>query len=266
MPELPEVEYAASQLRRATVGKRLSALLIRHPALRRRMAARAAKALAGATVAAVERRGKHQLVRFDDGRTLHVHFRMAGRWIVGRESEPLPRYARAVLVFTDGTRVVLDDSRALSTIEPYAPGMEPPLDLGPDPRDAAFDETWLAHALARRRAPIKNALLDQRVVAGLGNVYAAESLWEARISPHRPACSLDRAELRRLRAAILAVLARADGAQYAASDSDVGRFRVYGREDAPCPRCGGRIARTVQAGRSTYHCPRCQPRRDRRCA
>ena len=261
MPELPEVERAARLLRRAVEGRTLSEVRLVHPALRRRVPPRVLRALSGATVERVERRGKHQLLHLVDGRIVHVHFRMNGDWIVDRASDPLPRFARAVLVFADGRRVVLDDSRALSTFDVHPADAPPTLALGPEPNDEGLTAASLGAALAARRVPIKVALLDQRVIAGLGNIYAAEALWRARIDPSASAGALDLGERRRLLAAIRAVLARATGARY--TDGG-GRLDVYDRAGRPCRRCRTPIERMVQAGRSTYYCPTCQhagPRR-----
>jgi formamidopyrimidine-DNA glycosylase len=256
MPELPEVERAVQQLRRAVEGRSIAGLRVLHASLQRRIPPAAARALVGGRISGVERRGKHQLLRLDDGRVLHAHFRMTGDWIVGTSGEPLPRFARFVLELDDGTRVVLEDSRALATLDVHAADAPPVFDLGPEPMDAALTPEFLAAALAKRRGPIKPALLDQRVIAGLGNIYAAESVWRAKISPRARASGLSRARLVRLIAAIRAVIRRATGARYGASDA--ARFDVYDREGKRCRRCGATIRRIVQAGRSTYWCARCQ--------
>ena len=181
---------------------------------------------------------------------------MNGDWEAGRADEPLPRFARAVLDFDDGTRLVLVDSRALGTLDVHAAGEEPELGLGPDAADRGWTAAALGRALATRRGPIKTALLDQQLVAGLGNIYAAEALWRARISPFRRADSLDAAAVKRLRSAIAAVIKRATGSRY--TDDDTVNLDVYDREGEPCRRCGTPIERVTQAGRGTYHCPRCQ--------
>jgi formamidopyrimidine-DNA glycosylase len=204
----------------------------------------------------VERRGKHQLLHLDDGRVLHAHFRMTGDWTFDRADDPLPRFARASIVLTDGSRVVLDDPRALSTLDLHPAGAELDLGLGPEPSDSALTAPALRAAFSNRRAPIKPVLLDQRVIAGLGNIYAAEALWHARIAPTRSAASLSTAEVSRLLASIRTVIARATGARY--TDDSVSRLAVYDREGKPCRRCGTNIERMVQAGRSTYFCPSCQ--------
>jgi formamidopyrimidine-DNA glycosylase len=167
--------------------------------------------LIGAQVVAIERRGKHQLIRFGDGSTLHVHFRMTGDWEPGLNRDPIPAYARVVINFTDGTRVALTDPRALSTLTFHKPGVDPLPNLGLDANDPAFTADVLGRALSKRRIAIKPALLDQRVVAGIGNIYATEALWLARIDPRRPAPSLDARELARLVKAIRRVSAVAVG-------------------------------------------------------
>ena len=257
MPELPEVERAARLLRDALVGRRIDRVRLLHPSLVRRVPKRVVSALAGAEVVGVDRRGKHQLVRLGDGRVVHVHFRMSGDWIVDRAGAPLPRFARASIALDDGSRVVLDDPRALSTVDVHPAGAPLDLGLGPEPHDESLTATSLGEALLRRRAPIKPALLDQRVIAGIGNIYAAESLWRARIGPRRPANSLTPRERASLIRAMRAVIDQATGARY--RDAADGRFDVYDREGEPCRRCRTPIARIVQAGRSTYFCPRCQP-------
>lgn len=256
MPELPEVESAARLLRSAIEGRTLQRARVLHPALRRRLPRGALRSLAGTRVRSVERRGKHQLIHLDDGRVLHVHFRMNGDWVIGTMSEPMPRFARAVFDFEPDIRVVLDDSRALSTIDVHAAGVDLPLDLGPEPFDPRLTPAALRSALSRRRIPIKVALLDQRVIAGLGNIYASESLWRARIDPRTGASSLDLATTRRLLSSIRAVIRRATGGRY--SQLGGARLDVYDREGRPCRRCRTPVARIVQGGRSTYYCPRCQ--------
>jgi formamidopyrimidine-DNA glycosylase len=256
VPELPEVESALKRLRRRAKGRTIVRARLLHPALRRRVRPATLRSLTGARIVRVERRGKHQLLHLDDGRILHVHFRMNGDWAFGRSDDSLPKFARAVLDFDDGKRLVLVDSRALGTLDVHAADAELDLGLGPDAADRAWTATQLGAALAKRRGPIKPALLDQRLVAGLGNIYAAEALWRARISPFARADSLTATQVRALRSAIAAVIARATGARY--TDDDTVGLDVYDREGLPCRRCGTKIERAVQAGRSTYYCPKCQ--------
>jgi formamidopyrimidine-DNA glycosylase len=237
VPELPEVDAAARVLRTVALGKTIAAVERLHRVHRRLLPPSNVRRLVGAQIVSIERRGKHQLIRLGDGSTLHVHFR--------RVEDPLPPYARVVIAFTDGSRAVLTDPRALSTLTLHAPGVDPLPDLGPDATDPAFTAVSLADALSKRRIAIKPALLDQRVVAGLGNIYATEALWLARIDPRRPASSLDRRELSRLVKAIRRVLDKGEP------------WSVYDREGKRCPRCGGTIERITQAGRSTYWCSGC---------
>ena len=259
MPELPEINAAVAELAGAIAGKTIARAEVLHPGLARRVPAAAVAALAGRVVTGVERRGKHQVVFFRGGGVLVVHFRLNGEWTVGRDAGELPRYTRALLVMTDGTRAALVDSRALSTvvIAGDAAAALPP--LGPDPLEPAFTAAALGAALARRRGPIKPALLDQKIVAGLGNIYAAEALWLAKLSPSLPGSKLGPARLTRLVRAIKEVLRRAPAGRYWMAERET-NWRVYDREGAPCRRCRTKIRRIAQAGRSTFYCPTCQRR------
>lgn len=257
MPELPEVERAARALRAATVGRRITRVRVLHPSLRKKLPPADQRRLVGRTVRDVVRRGKHQLIHLDDGTSLVAHFRMNGDWSVGSVGAEREPYARAELELDDGTRVTLADSRALATLvradDPAS--VLPP--LGPEPDDPSLTPASLAATLARRRGAIKPALLDQRVIAGVGNIYAAEALWRARIDPRTPAHALSPALLKRLIAAIRTTLRLAPAARYQ-SEAATARWNVYDREGLTCRRCGGTVTRLVQAGRSTYYCPRCQ--------
>jgi formamidopyrimidine-DNA glycosylase len=256
MPELPEVESAVVRLRKAVAGKSIARLSLLHPALRRRISPVKLRSLRGARIASVDRRGKHQLMTFDDGRVLHAHFRMTGDWAVGRTDDALPRFARAAIDFTDGSRVVLDDPRMLSTLDLHPANSDLDLGLGPEPSDPSLTPESLQAILSKKRGPIKPVLLDQSVIAGLGNIYAAEALWHSKISPKKSAATLTKSEVRTLLRAVRKVIDRATGARY--TDSSVSRLAVYDRVGKPCRRCGTPIAKMTQAGRSTYFCPFCQ--------
>lgn len=269
MPELPEVEYAARLARAASAGKVIARVHVLHRAQRRALPGRAARTLAGDTVVGVDRRGKHQLVRLASGRTLQVHFRMTGDWRVLTVDDALPSTARVALDFDDGTRLALDDPRALSVVALCEAGVDPCADLGPEANTASFNADWLAARLAGRRTAIKVALLDQQLVAGIGNIYASEALWYARIDPRQPAHRLSdpahadaRRALRALAAGVKRALQKAldHPERYYATGgvSDAVRFNVYDREGAGCRRCRTPIARITQAARSTYFCPTCQ--------
>lgn len=257
MPELPEVEAAAEVARRALVGRRLVAVTTHHPSQRRALPPRHAARLAGRRIVAVERRGKSQLVHFHDGAVLLVHFRMNGDWVLPAAGAPMPQYTRIAFTTDDGGRLCLVDSRALCTATFHAAGKPPRITLGPEPDQLTI--AALRAALARRAGPIKPVLLDQKVVAGLGNIYAAEALWRARIDPRTPARGLEAAQLAALVKGIKAAIA--DGFARQGRYRDGTRehpFKVYDRESLRCRRGCGDIARITQAGRSTYFCPECQ--------
>ncbi len=267
MPELPEVERAAARLRAWAVGRRIARLALLHPALRRK-AGDLERTVRGYRIEAVHRRGKQQLLRLampdagpaDDGLlTLHVHFRMAGDWVLDATDRPLPPHARATLDLDDGTRVVLVDPRALSTIHLVA-GHGDPAGLGPEASDPNVTPADLRQRMHRHRGPIKPALLDQRVLAGIGNIYASEALWHAGIHPAVPAARIGAVRMTRLLAGIRTALeAGATGAtRY--TDAAVESLEVYGREGKPCRRCGGVVRRVTQAGRSSFFCGGCQRR------
>lgn len=265
MPELPEVEAASLRLRDAARGRRIRNARVLHPALRRRLSRGDTVKLRGARVDQVERRGKYQLLHLDTGVTLITHFRMSGDWHISERQSPLPPYARAVLEFDDGTRVALVDPRALSSLE-LAPTSALPLPpLGPDPLTRGFTARALGKMLARRNGPIKPVLLDQSVVAGVGNIYASEALWRARIHPALVSSQIDHGQLRMLAAGIRQVMRNAlrrASRYFGANESNEAspRFAVYGRAGDPCRRCGTNIERIRQSGRSTYFCPNCQRR------
>ena len=261
MPELPEVEHAARVLRVAALGKTVRDVRVLHRAQRRHLPSRAVARIRGARIVGVDRRGKHQLLSLSTGDTLVVHFRMTGDWLVDDVIVPVPKYARVAIELDDGARISLVDPRALSTVSLHRDGSALLPTLGPDPTDPSLDVETFGEALSRRRVAIKVALLDQRVLAGVGNIYAAEALWLARIDPRAIAASLSRARQARLLDAIRSVLVKAQartGGRY--REDGEGRFEVYDREGQPCSRCGTAIRRIVQAARSTYYCPHCQRR------
>jgi len=259
MPELPEVENAMRRLRAAVEGKTIDAVRALHPALKRQLSPAKARRLRQRRIVRVERRGKHQLLHLDDGSALHAHFRMNGDWIMSTTAEPPHKFTRALIELTDGTRIELNDSRALSALT-YHPDAENALPaLGIEANDEALDAEYLSKALRARRGPVKPALMDQKVIAGLGNIYAAEALWRAKISPRAIASSISKARLGRLVEAIHGVLNDENRPPGRYTDTvNRHRFSVYDREGNPCPRCGTLNKRIVQAGRSTYYCPKCQ--------
>lgn len=259
MPELPEVESAMRRLRAAVEGKTIRVVRALHPSLERQLPAAKSRRLAQRRIARVERRGKHQLLHLDDDSVLHAHFRMTGDWIVTTTDQPTDRFTRAVIDLTDGTRIELNDSRALSALTFHPAGEDALPPLGIEANDDALDATYLSKALSARRGPVKPALMDQKVIAGLGNIYAAEALWRARISPRAKASSISKSRLARLVEAIRSVLGVENRPPGRYTDTaDRHRFAVYDREGEPCLVCATPIKRIVQAGRSTCYCPKCQ--------
>jgi len=259
MPELPEVERAARQIRRAALGKTISAVKVIHPSLKKKLRPAQARAAKGKRIENIERRGKHQLLQLDSGDTLVVHFRMNGDWEIGATTDQLDRFARAAIELTDGTRISLVDRRALSSITLDRKGESSLPKLGREASDPTLDADYLIDVLRRKKIAIKPAMMDQGVIAGLGNIYAAEALWEAKIDPRCPAAEVSRAKLETLVEAIKLVLSPKKRRPGRYTDKrGVDRFAVYDREGKECRRGDGVIQRIVQAGRSTYFCPACQ--------
>ena len=273
MPELPEVETVRRRLEPVLAGRRFERVEIVDPRLVRPYEpAEVAAELEGERVAGVERRGKYLIVRFESNRVLLIHLRMTGSLRHSASGLGDDAHRRARIELDDGSDVAYRDVRRFGTWLLLEPGeLEPYLStrVGDEPLTELFTAAKLAAALAKRRAPIKAALLDQRTIAGLGNIYVDEALWRARIHPLRPAEGLDQNELRRLHRAIRTTLERGIARQgstlrdYALPDGGSGsmqhEFKVYGRDGEPCDRCGTLIVKTRVAGRGTYFCPVCQP-------
>lgn len=247
------------RLRAAIERKTIATVYTLHPALARQLPAASARRLRQQKIERVERRGKHQLIHLQNGSVLHAHFRMNGDWLFSTKKDALHRFTRAVIELTNDTRVELTDSRALSSLQFHATseGLLP--DLAMDANDDGFDDTYLRNALKNRRIAIKPALMDQKVVAGIGNIYAAEALWRARISPKAIASAVSKARLTRLVTAIKAVIGDENRPPGRYTDNTGrGRFEVYDKEGESCSRCGRDIRRIIQAARSTYYCSNCQ--------
>ena len=273
MPELPEVETVRRRIAPLVEGATIAGAEIVDPRLTRPVSpSLVADALVGERIAAVERRGKYLLWRLGSGRTLVVHLRMTGSLLHFPAGDlPADAYRRATLALDTGAAVGYRDVRRFGTWELLDDGhLRPYLAsrLGPEPLAPSFTSARLARIVAERRAPIKAVLLDQRRIAGIGNIYADEALWRARIHPRRPAGELDAAEVARLHRAVRAALRRGvelSGStlrDYVTPDGEGGgmqhEFHVYGRLGEPCDRCGRPIERIVVGGRGTWFCPRCQ--------
>jgi formamidopyrimidine-DNA glycosylase len=272
VPELPEVETIRRRLAPHVVGRRVDAATINDPRLTRPFDPTAvAEALQGERIAGLDRRGKYLVVRFESGRVLLIHLRMTGNLRLAETDPALGPHDRAVLRLDNGSDVIYRDVRRFGTwllVEAHelAPYLEER--VGVEPLADSFRTAALAARLAGRRAPVKAALLDQRTVAGLGNIYADEALWRARIHPLRPAGELQTNEVRALHRALRDALRRGINRQgatlrdYSTPNGERGamqeEFKVYGREGEPCFRCGTPIEKIRAAGRGTWHCPRCQ--------
>jgi formamidopyrimidine-DNA glycosylase len=272
VPELPEVETIRRGLEPLVVGRRIERAAIRDPRLTRPFDPDdVARQIQGERITGLGRRGKYLVVRFESGRFLLIHLRMTGNFRVAGSDPADGPHDRAVLRLDNGSDVIYRDIRRFGTwllVEPQELAPYLAERVGDEPLDEAFHAAALATRLAGRRAPIKSALLDQRTVAGMGNIYADEALWRARIHPLRPAGELERDELRRLHRALRDALRMGIARQgatlsnYATPDGASGRmqeeFKVYGREGEPCPRCGTPIEKIRAAGRGTHYCPNCQ--------
>ena len=267
MPELPEVETERGRLAAVLEGHRIVSARIDDSRLTRpEDPMLVAAALTGNLVEAVDRRGKYILVRLESGDVLLVHLRMTGSFRYAPAS-----HERAVLELDDGTRISYRDLRRFGTwllLDADEANEHLAVRLGPEPLERRFTTDHLARRLAGRRAPLKAAILDQRTVAGLGNIYADEALWHARLSPLTPAGELDPHEITALRTGIRRALRRGierQGADLGDNTYSGGRmqdeFRAYGRGGEPCRRCRTPITKTRVAGRGTWFCPTCQAAR-----
>ena len=277
MPELPEVELVARTLDKLVAGRRLVACEILRPRLvpgstPHNFAAR----LAGASVTNVTRRGKHILVNLDNAYVLIVHLRMSGRFLLLPAEAPLPKFTHAVFYLDDERRLVFSDQRHFGMMK-IVRGDElhdtkELRGLAPEPFSDEFTPGHLTAALARSQRTLKETLLDQTKVTGLGNIYAAEAMFVARVNPFQTAAELSARRINRLHSAILDVLRESvehgstlnvdpeniDGSYYGGAYES--RWRVYDREGEPCVGCSTHIRRVQHGGRSTYFCPRCQRR------
>ena len=273
MPELPEVETIRTGLEPNLVGRTFQQVDISDPRLTRPIDPREVAAeLEGETVAAVERRGKYLVVRFETGRVLLVHLRMTGSLLhAPRGAAADDAYVRAVVRLDNESDVAYRDVRRFGTWLLLEPGeLEPYLAerIGKEPLGTGLTARSLTDRLARRKAPLKAVVLDQRVFAGVGNIYADEALWWARLHPLRPANTLTPEELkalvRSIRRALRLGIARQGATlrDYRNANGEAGgmqaEFRVYGRAGEPCTRCGHPIEKTRAGGRGTWFCPNCQ--------
>ena len=282
MPELPEVETVRRGLLPVMEGQAIAHAQVNRPDLRWPFPPGLADRLTGQRVLALRRRSKYLLADLSSGESLLIHLGMSGRMLVSgaplgvfHHDHPAPqKHDHVVLTMDSGTRITFNDARrfgAMDLVDTALAEAHPLLAaLGPEPLGNAFDESYLTAALKGRRTPIKSALLDQHLVAGLGNIYVCETLFRARISPLRLAGDLAGKRVAGLVPIIREVLAEAIEAggsslrDHRQTSGELGyfqhSFQVYDREGQPCPTagCQGTSARVVQSGRSSFFCPRCQ--------
>ena len=269
MPELPEVETVVRGLSPLLLGRRLIRVIARRPDLRWPLPDDLAQRLSGATVTGLHRRAKYGLLDTDRGDTLIFHLGMSGKF---HQLNGEPGLHDHVLFELPGLTLAYNDHRRFGSMHlvPTSGAADHPLlaRLGPEPLSDAFSPGWLAGKAAGRSTSIKALILDQQTVAGIGNIYACEALFQARINPARKAGAVSAPRLSALVAALKETLDRAIAAggstlrDHAQVSGDLGYFQhnflVYGREGQACPACGGVIRRRIQSGRSTFDCPACQ--------
>jgi formamidopyrimidine-DNA glycosylase len=283
VPELPEVEVVRRGAATFAVGRAVAAAEVHHPRAVRRHAAGGADLsarLAGVTVTDVERRGKFLWLALDSGEALLVHLGMSGQLLVQPPSAPPEKHLRVRLAFADGgpdLRFVDQRTFGGVSVEPLVAGRggrtvpQSVAHIALDPLEPDFDPVALRAALRRRRTGLKRALLDQTLISGIGNIYADEALWRARLHYARPTETLRTAEIDRVLAGAIEVMTAAldaggtsFDALYVNVNGESGYFdrslHVYGREGLDCARCGSAIRRDAFMNRSSFSCPRCQPR------
>ncbi len=275
MPELPEVETIIRALRQHIVGLRVEGVSLSQKRLRFPYPPNFRKSLVGRRIEGVERRAKYILVRLDGGAVWLIHLGMSGRLHIlpdGEKPESLAKHGHCQVHFSNGQSLLYVDPRRFGFMSLVADDVPSPylVGLGPEPFDSVIGVRWFMERVGKLRTPIKNLLLNQRFMVGLGNIYVCEALFRARIAPQRPACSLTRAEVKALLPAIRAVLREAIGAggsslrDFADIEGKPGYFhkkwRVYNQKGKPCLHrgCSGRIAALVLAGRNSFYCPSCQ--------
>jgi formamidopyrimidine-DNA glycosylase len=270
MPELPEVETAMRGLEARLLGRTITEVAQHRADLRFPLPPALPERLAGCRIQHFERRAKYILATLDNGHRLLLHLGMSGRLLF--DGKPAGPHEHLTFRFDDGTVLRYVDPRRFGMLDLVAEAMlatHPRLAfLGLEPLDPGFDGKALRRVLKGRISPIKTAIMNQKLVVGVGNIYASESLFKARISPLRPADGLKAADCRRLAAAIRSVLLAAIEAggsslrDYVQTDGELGyfqhQFEVYGRADLPCLTCGHPIRTIMQANRTTFHCARCQ--------
>jgi formamidopyrimidine-DNA glycosylase len=273
MPELPEVETTRRHLVPRIVGRRITQVAIHAGAERLAMTHRPRELeleLTGRRIEALERHGKYLLGSLDDGRVWVIHLRMSGSLVIAPPSEPAHAYERARVSFDDGALMRFNDLRKFGTWHLVKDRQEALPNAGPDALSESFSPQWLREQLARRTIAVKSALLDQKIAAGVGNIYADEACFIARIDPRTPADQVGPRRVTRLHSAVIEALQRSldDGGTSFSTYLDglgqqgthVMNVHVFRREGQNCDRCGGMIRKVRLGGRGTHFCPHCQRR------
>ncbi len=258
MPELPEVETLCRQLNKILPGKEILAVEVADPRLGK------APPLAGKRIVSVYRQGKCIRIETENGLTAALHLRMTGRLLWQTDDSPVPPYTRLVMLFAAGRLVLIDPRR-------FATFCLQPMNAVPAPLENPLEEfpaRRLRKIAGARRLPVKSFLMDQRFIAGIGNIYACEILYAAAVDPRRQAGSLTAAEWRKVEKAAATVLRRAVACRgttvsdwrdlFGASGTNQNYLEVYSREGSPCRRCGSLVERLTMSGRGTWFCPACQ--------
>ena len=269
MPELPEVETVKNQLSPHVIGRTITKVTLHWERMvKGQDAAEFLKLIAGQKIMDMTRQGKYMIVHLSNGSKLIIHLKMTGSLILGKDNSEPPKYTRAIIHLDDGQDVFFRDPRKFGVLKLLKDTKEIDAKLGPEPLEKEFTLKLFTEGLAKRTVPIKALLLDQKFLAGVGNMYADEALFLARIDPRRAANTLKKTEIRRLFNAIHEVLLAglkyggASVVTYFHPDGSVGtahqHFNVAHNQKKECPICGGPIERIVVRGRGTYYCPRCQ--------
>jgi formamidopyrimidine-DNA glycosylase len=270
MPELPEVETVKNQIAPYIIGRTITKVtLLWDRMVKGQDPQDFVKRIAGQKITDVTRHGKYLIVHLGSGHKMIIHLKMTGSLILGNnnDTEP-PLYSRAVIHLDDGQNIYFRDPRKFGILNLVKDTLEIDAKLGPEPLEAAFTLPIFTEGLLKRSAPVKSVILDQKFIAGVGNMYADEALFLAKIDPRRPANKLKKAEIKRLYAAIQDVLIAgikyggASVVTYYHPDGSVGtahqHFNVAHNLTKECPVCGGPVKRIVVGGRGTYYCPKCQ--------
>ena len=269
MPELPEVETVKNQLAPKITGRTITKVsLLWERMVKGQDPREFLRLVTGQKITDLTRHGKYLIVHLSSGNKLILHLKMTGSLMLGKNGDEMPQYTRAIIHLDDGQNVYFRDPRKFGVMKMVADTKEIDAKLGPEPLDEDFTLQYFSEGLAKRTAPVKAFILEQKFIAGVGNMYADEALFAAGIDPRRPADSLKKTEIKRLYTAIREVIVAgikyggASVVTYYHPDGSVGtaheHFNVAHNQKKECAVCGGRVERIVVRGRGTYYCPRCQ--------